>query len=440
MAPHRSLRLRLFGLLVTLAALAALAVGTATYFSVRKEADALFDYQLRQVALTLRDQGRIPDEQRAALADPDLDVVVQVWSIDGVSLYTSHPGLLAHPLPPSTTLGFSTVLVGGDAWRVFGAATPLHIVQVGQPLAVRQRMAAAAAGRSVLPIVVAAPLVGLAMWSLVGMSLAPLQRVVSSARTRDPDSFEPLPAAGLPSEVEPLVDAFNGLLARLAVSFEAQRHFVADAAHELRSPLTALKLQVGLLQGSQSKDEHDAAVARLRAGIDRAARLVEQLLALARAAPGGADAMADVDLVHVARQAIADASAPAAARQAVVELDAPATLRMRGDAQALGSLVRNLVDNAIKHGGSGVRIRVSIEQAGPVVRLRVDDSGPGIPRDERERAFDRFYRREGSGSEGSGLGLAIARAIASQHAGTVALDDAPLGGLRVAVTLPASAP
>jgi two-component system OmpR family sensor kinase/two-component system sensor histidine kinase QseC len=433
----RSLRLRVFTFLVALAALAALAVGGATYFGVRAEADELFDYHLRQMALSLRDQGRIADDERAAFANPEFDYVVQIWSVDGVVLYSSQPPAAAMPLPPHTVIGFSNARVGGATWRIFGAATPLRIVQVGQPLAVRQQLAAAAAGRSVLPIVVAAPLVCLAMWWLVGFTLAPLQRVVAAARARDEHSLEPLPAAGLPAEIQPLVLAFNLLLARLAAAFDAQRAFVADAAHELRTPLTALKLQVGVLRDASEGAPRDAALARLRAGVDRAARLVDQMLTLARAEPGHALPVAEVDLAAVARDAMADAASLATERHATIELDAPAPCVLRGDAQALRSLVRNLIDNAIVHGGGAPpQVRVSVASTADAVVLRVDDAGRGIAAADRERVFDRFHRPEGSHGEGSGLGLAIVRAIAAQHGGQVALADSPLGGLRVQVRLP----
>ncbi|HEU5293639.1 MAG TPA: sensor histidine kinase N-terminal domain-containing protein, partial [Burkholderiaceae bacterium] len=232
----RSLRLRLFVFLLALAAVAALAVGGATYVSVRREADVLFDYHLRQMALSLRDQGRIADDERAVLERAEFDYVVQVWSVDGVVLYSTVPAPL---LPARAVLGFSTVAIAGAPWRVYAAATPLRIVQVAQPLAARRSLAAAAAGRSVLPIAVAAPIVGLVMWWLVGASLAPLARVVRALRERDVSALEPLPAQGLPSEVTPLIDAFNALLARLGIAFDAQRAFTADAAHELRTPLTA---------------------------------------------------------------------------------------------------------------------------------------------------------------------------------------------------------
>ncbi len=435
----RSLRLRLFVLLLALAALAALAVGSATYAGVHAEADALFDYQLRQMALSLRDQGRIADSERAALADPELDYVVQIWSLDGVQLYSSRPRPLAGTLPPRAVLGFTTVQVEGRDWRVFGAATPFRVVQVGQPLAVRQRFAAAAAGRSVLPIALAVPLLGLAAWWLVGATLAPLRRVVAAAGAREPHSLQPLPLAGLPVELVPLVQAFNGLLARLAAAFDAQRAFVGDAAHELRTPLTALKLQLELLRTAADPAQRDDALQRLRAGVDRATRLAEQLLALARAEPGQALPMAALDLVAVARQALADAAPLAASRGARLDIDAPESLPVGGNAEALRSLLRNLLDNAMLHGGTRLRLTLHREADGSACAW-VDDDGPGIAERERERVFDRFHRGDGrldgGGATGSGLGLAIARAVARQHGGELRLADSPLGGLRAELRLP----
>src|SRR6185369_8634452 len=176
----RSLRLRLFTLLLALAVVVSLAVAGATYASVHAEADELFDYQLRQMALSLRDQGHIAEDERNALANPEFDYVVQIWSVDGVALYSSLPRAQAPPLPARAVLGFSTVEVGGRPWRVYGAATPLRVIQVGQPLAVRRALAATAAWRSVWPIGLATPFVALATWWLVGLSLAPLARVAAA--------------------------------------------------------------------------------------------------------------------------------------------------------------------------------------------------------------------------------------------------------------------
>ncbi|RTL20198.1 MAG: HAMP domain-containing protein [Burkholderiales bacterium] len=426
-----TLRGRLFALLAALGAVTAVAVGGATYASVRKEADELFDYQLRQTALSLRDQGRVARDEAAALADPSFDYVVQIWSVQGLELYSSRPQGMTEPLPARAVLGFSNLHLDGQDWRVFGAATPLRVVQVAQPLAVRQRLAAVAALRSIVPVAIALPLVAALVWWLIGVSLAPLARVATAAGTRSASALDALPTTGLPGEVAPLVEAFNGLLARLATAFDTQRSFVADAAHELRTPLTALKLQLGLLRDAPPGPEQDAAIARLRGGIDRAVRLVEQLLALARAEPGAAAPTQALDLADIARQAVADVQPLAERAGVVLSLDAAEPLPLEGDPQALRSAVRNLIDNAVKYGARNVQVSAR-RQAGALL-LRVDDDGPGIPPEARERVFDRFQRGDSAGTEGSGLGLAIVRAAARQQGAHVVLGEAPLGGLRAEI-------
>ncbi len=435
-----SLRTRLFAFVALLLAAVALALAAATYRSVRAEADALFDYQLRQMALSLRDQGRIAPEQRGALADPALEVVVQIWSLDGVAVYSSTPRPV---LPPRTALGYADVPLAGDTWRVYGTATPLRVIQVAQPLSVRRRLAEAAAWRSVWPVALAAPLVAAALWWLLGVSLAPLQTVVQAARERGADALEPLPQAGLPAELQPLVQAFNALLERLHQAFVVQQSFVADAAHELRTPLTALKLQIGVLRHAGEGPEREQALQRLTAGVDRAARLVQQLLALARNEPGAAPAraaldLAPVDLAALARS-VADELAPRVqALGATLSLQAPETLPVQGDADGLRSAVQNLLDNALKYGGTPPRLRLSLQVEEGQAVLRVDDAGPGLPAAEREAVFQRFHRAPAAQGlrEGSGLGLAIVRAVARRHGGQVQLLDAPGGGLRAELRLP----
>ncbi len=438
--PAPSLRKRLFVFVALLLAAAALALAAATYRSVRAEADALFDYQLRQMALSLRDQGRIAPDQRAALADPALEVVVQIWSLDGVSVYSSTP---RPALPARTVLGYADVVDaahGGDTWRVYGTATPLGVIQVAQPLAVRRRLAEAAAWRSVWPVALAAPLVAVALWWLLGVSLAPLQGVVRAARERRAAAPEPLPQQGLPAEVLPLVQAFNALLGRLDQALAAQRAFVADAAHELRTPLTALKLQIGVLRAAADAAEREHALAQLSAGVDRAARLVQQLLALARSEPGASPPMAPLDLVAVVNDAADGLAARLQAAGGTLALQLPASLPLQGDAEGLRSAVANLLDNALKYGGTPPRLRLSLEAVDGHARLWVDDAGPGLPEAERVAAFERFHRGKPGQGEGSGLGLAMVRAVAERHGGQAQLLGAPGGGLRAELRLPITAP
>ncbi len=428
-----SLRRRLFAFLGLLLAVAALALAAATYRNVRSEADTLFDYQLRQMALSLRDQGGIDREQQAALADPALEVVVQVWTLDGVSVYSSAP---TRPLPARTVLGYTDVQLQGETWRVYGAATPLRVVQVAQPLAVRRRLAEAAAWRSVWPVAAAAPLVAAALWWLLGVSLQPLNSVVRATRERRADALEPLPQAGLPVELQPMVQAFNELLTRLGGAFAAQQAFVADAAHELRTPLTALKLQVQVLRSAVDDDERERALQQLAAGVDRATRLVQQLLALARSEPGAAVPMAPIDLAALAHAAAEDTASRLHEQGGTLALQLPSSLPLTGDAEGLRSAIRNLLDNALKYGGSPPQLTLSVAREGGQAVVRVDDAGPGLPQAERTAVFERFRRARPGHGEGSGLGLAIVRAVARRHAGQASLGDAPAGGLRAELRLP----
>jgi two-component system OmpR family sensor kinase/two-component system sensor histidine kinase QseC len=266
------------------------------------------------------------------------------------------------------------------------------------------------------------------MWWLAALTLRPLQQLAAGVRARDVQSLRPLPTGGLPDEAAPLVGALNALLQRLGASLDAQRAFVADAAHELRSPLTALKLQVRLLQRAGDDAARADATAALAAGIDRAARLVEQLLALARSEPGApAAAMEALDLSELVRQAVVDTASLAQSRGTVFALEADAPVVVHGDRDALSSLVRNLADNAVRYAParSTVLVRVSMAASDGRPVLTVDDAGPGIPAAERARVFDRFVRRSDGSQPGSGLGLAIVRAVAERHGAELELSDVP---------------
>jgi two-component system OmpR family sensor kinase/two-component system sensor histidine kinase QseC len=425
-----SIRVRLLVSLLALLLVAAAAMGAVTYRNVLAETEALFDYQLQQMALSLRDQGEIGPAQADTLADEQLDVVVQIWTVDGRSIYASRK----HPsLPERALLGLATLSVDGRAWRTYSVATRQRVIQVAQPIDIRQRLAARAAWRSVLPLLLMTPLAAVAIWWLAARTLAPLSRLAGEVQSRDARSLAPVRVAGLPDEAAPLAVALNALLDRLRQSLDAQRAFVADAAHELRSPLTALKLQLGLLRRAGDAAERDAAGAALAAGIERASRLVEQLLALARSEPGAPAAAERVDLGEVARAAVVDTLSFATTRGVSLELDAPRPVFASGDAVGFALLARNLVDNAARYSppGSLVVVRTGEDEGRPL--LQVDDAGPGIPLAERERVFDRFYRRADRGETGSGLGLAIVRSIAAAHGASVELGESPLGGLRVSV-------
>ena len=438
--PAPSLRARLTGaLLLAVLAFAALQAAV-TYRTARAETEALFDAQMQRIALSLSGSlgaGALSDDAPAAETPAAREMIIQIWRADGVMLYRSPQGRL---LPPQTVIGFSDTVAGGEPYRIYALRTATQVVQVAQQTEARGRMAGQLALRAVLPVALLAPVLMLIVWWVVGRAIGPIERVRRQVAARRPDDLAPLPTAGLPAEVRPLVGEMNGLLTRLSAAWDALTHFTADAAHELRSPLAALRLQAQSLQRAPDDATRAIATERLLAGIDRATRLVEQLLALARQEAAGEGAeLVSLDLTALARNALADAE-PEAARHAIaLTLDAPtAHVVLRADEAALAVLLRNLLGNALRHTPPRGQVRVGVREEASVIDLTVEDSGPGIAPDERARVLDRFYRVPGTPGHGSGLGLAIVRAIAERHGAALTLDASPtLGGLRVMLRWPA---
>jgi len=437
-----SLRGRLLWYLLAAITLAAVAQATIAYRTALNDANDIFDYHMQQMALSLRsraplvasDDGAPPSDAPVPGSD---DMVVQVWTPDGVRVFRS----ASHArLPQQAVLGFNNVKANGTTYRIFSIQTSNQTVQVAQDLAVRRAMAGNLALRTIGPIGVMMPMLMIVVWWVVSGSLKPVARVRKQVAARQADDLSPVSDAGLPDEVRPLVQELNLLFGRVRTAFDAQQNFVADAAHELRTPLAALKLQVQSLARSDSVEAKNVAVTRLNAGIERATRLVEQLLVLARqeaSAAGGAPAKA-VDLAGVARRAVADLVGVAQARDIDLGIQRADAAEVQGQPDALTILLRNLVDNAIKYTPAGGTVDVSVQREGHSIVVTVEDSGPGIPAEERERVFDRFYRVPGSDAAGSGLGLAIIKAIAERHGATLALgQSARLGGLEAKVTFTA---
>jgi two-component system OmpR family sensor kinase len=440
-----SLKARLLGFVLAAILLGAVLQATTAYRSALRQADALFDDHLQQMARSLR--GGIPPGAVMPDGEDDagFDLYVQIWGQDGTQIFRS----TRSALPPRAVLGFSDVEAHGNRYRVYTLQTPFQTVQIAQDLDARTARARALAARAVLPFALLTPLLMLAVWWVIRRSLAPIERARREVAGRAADDFSPLADAGLPDEVRPLVDELNLLFGRVRDAFEAQKSFVADAAHELRSPLTALKLQAQALRAdglqAPTADGQQAAISRLNQGIDRAIRLVEQLLALAReeaGAPGPlSSAAVTVDLQDIIRQAVADVLPQAHRKHIDLGLagDSPAAaVQVSGQPEALRVLLRNLLDNAVKYTPGEGRVDVALElrQGRPV--LRVEDSGPGIAAADRARVFDRFYRSSDAAADtGSGLGLAIVQAVARAHAATLTLDRSErLGGLQVSVVFP----
>ena len=426
-----SLRRRLLWLVLAAIAFASVLQASSAYRTALQQADTMFDYHLQELARSVQGGMRF-----APGADPgSTDFVVQIWGPDGAQIFRS----TEMALPERAVLGFSDMSVNGVPYRVYSLQTPEQTIQIAQDLDARQRRARFLALRAVLPVALLAPLLMMAVWWLISRSLAPVERMRRQVAGRAADDLSPLPDAGLPEEVLPLVNELNLLFGRVRVAFAAQSNFVADAAHELRSPLTALKLQAQALRRSQDDAGREAAIARLNDGIERAIGLVGQLLVLAReeGERGAAAQWQRIDLQDLARQVVADVLPQAQAKRIDVGLATSAAVWVHGQPEPLHILLRNLLDNAVKYSPEGgqVDLSLSVDNAAPC--LTVEDSGPGIPEAERERVFDRFYRTADASAAGSGLGLAIVRAIATRHGAQVRLGRSQgLGGLKAEVRFP----
>jgi two-component system OmpR family sensor kinase len=439
-----SLRGRLLWFLLAAITIAAVTQAAIAYRTALHDADHIFDYHMQQMALSLRSTtpltaAKAPADPNAAI-DPNAgndDLVVQVWSPDGVRMFRS---VSRASLPQRAVLGFSNVKANGTTYRVFSIQSNNQTLQVAQDMAVRRNMAGNLALRTLAPIAVMMPILMLVVWWVVSESLTPVARVRKQVASRQADDLSPVSEAGLPDEVRPLVQELNLLFGRVRTAFDAQQNFVADAAHELRTPLAALKLQALSLERADSDEARKVAQGRITAGVERATRLVEQLLVLARQEAGAVEgaAAAPVDLADLARRTVGEMVGVAQAKGVDLGLQHADAARVQGQAGALAILMRNLIDNAVKYTPSGGTVDVAVHALQGATVLTVEDSGPGIPAEERERVFDRFYRIAGSEAAGSGLGLAIIRAIAERHGARLTLAASErLGGLAVRVTFPA---
>jgi two-component system, OmpR family, sensor kinase len=425
-------------LLIWLLALVIVGVGFAGWLIYRQalaEANELFDYQLQQIAAAL------PSEPFSSVlssrSESDEGVVIQIWNRNGVLMYYSHPRV---PLAPHAELGFSTESTPRGEWRVYSAIVGDNVVQLAQPLSIRNRVAAGVAWRTLWPLVVLLPLLGVAIWVIVGRGLMPLQRVTRALDTRHPEALDPLSDHDLPQEVQPVVRALNALLSRLSTALDTQKAFVADAAHELRTPLAAVQIQAQLVARARDDDARREALGDLHEGIGRATRLAEQLLALARSEPDGKAVETQVDLSALLDECVRNYVLVAQERGVDLGIESSEPATVMGDPDSLRVMFNNLIDNATKYTPRGGRVDVGLKVVDRRPVVEISDSGPGIPREERERVFDRFYRvgegadRARSDVAGTGLGLAIVRRIADQNDADVSLGESDAHGLRVTVS------
>ena len=432
-----SLRARLLAWLLAAVVVATLAQGGLAYRTALSQADLIFDRHLRTIATALTSGaalGQLPPNGEINADRAGEDFVVQLWNDKGEPIFRSAAHqTLRLPAQPGFTLVHA---LDGRDYRAYSMSAPGLQVMVAQDMDARRDMARTLALRTILPTLPMTPLLAIIAWWVVSRSLAPVARLRAQMAARKVNEFAPLNDRGLPAEVRPLIQELNLLFERLRQAFDSQRVFVADAAHELRSPLAALKIQLQGLQRASDDPTRELAVKRLAAGIERAGHLVDQMLALARqeASVAAGVQLAPIDLAQPGFLALSDTLASAQARQIDLGVHRAETVTMPGNAEALRILVRNLLDNGVKYTPAGGTVDLSVHATPDGALVTVEDSGPGIPEKDRARVLDRFFRASGAGSTGSGLGLAIVKSIAEMHHAVVTLDDSQrLGGLRVRV-------
>jgi two-component system OmpR family sensor kinase len=435
-----SIRRWLLTALLALLAVGAAAGGALTYASARHEVDKLFDEELRQVALSLRDHARLDTDRIERSAErQEQRLLVQIDDPRREQPYRSRD---VAPLPRSGGEGFRDLDHAGARWRVYALPFEVQVIQVAQPVALRQAQALGITLRMLAPLLLLVPLGAALVWWIVGRALKPLGALGGELSQRQPGSLAPLALDRLPTEVQPLVAALNDLLGRLQVAFEQQRALAADAAHALRTPLAAVTLQAQLARRAAEGPEREGALERLEAGVKRASHLVAQLLALSRLDPDAAhEPAAALDLARLAREVADDLAALAERARITVRTALPPSATAVGHEAALRMAITNLLDNALRYTPAGGEVQLAVTEDAGSWRVAVSDTGPGLAADEQERVFDRFYRGRDSKAPGSGLGLAIVREVARLHGGETFIGAGPGGrGLTVGLRLPAARP
>lgn len=443
----KSLQARLLVPLLTLLAVVWLGTALLTWFDASHELDELLDGHLAQAAalLVMQQQaaghGHEEVEDTPALHKYAPKVMFQVFHERQLVMRSTNAGLT----PMSTKdHGFSTVQLGkGDQWRVFSTEGSERDVQVyvGEQTDSRDSILWAVLQGLLWPLALALPLLALVGWWTVHQGLEPLRHLSRLLGQRRPQALEPVVLVNMPLEMRPMVQALNGLFERIEQMMVSERRFTADAAHELRTPIAAIRTQAQVALGAGTDTaQRDHALQFTLAGCDRATRIVEQLLTLARleAAPASSTAAAaSVDLSALARRIAADLAPTALARHQVLELEAAAPCTLAGDETLVGVLVRNLIDNAMRYSPDGARVCVRVADESGRAVLRVEDSGAGMTEQEMARLGERFYRVLGNEQPGSGLGWSIVKRIAAVFGAQVQVSRSEtLGGLAVSVRWP----
>lgn len=440
---NESVQLKLSFTLSLAILIVATVAGLLSFISAFDEAHELQDDVLRQVAQLMDGQRLSPSPPRhaASLSDSDeaAQVIVQRLGERGSSaLNLGEKGAL--PIPPSLPDGLQTQEIGGQPFRVLVTTTAAgERIAVAQALGFRNEIARDGALRTVMPFLILVPVLLLIVADLVRKMFQPIAALSKEIDLRAEHDLRSVEDRHLPIEVRPFAVAINRLLGRVDKAMDAQRRFVADAAHELRSPLTALSLQAERLAAADMPDVARERLAALRDGIERGRRLLDQLLTLAREQSAADLPRSPVSIQNIYRRVLEDLMPLAEAKRIDIGVEGAQDAWVWANELDMIAIVKNLVDNAIRYTPDGGRVDLSVGASAGRAELRIQDNGPGIRLTERSRVFDPFYRTLGSAQSGSGLGLSIVQTIAKRIGAEIRLDfadDATQTGLRVVVLVP----
>lgn len=431
----KSLRQHLLVWLVPVFVAAAVIATVWTYYMFGSMVSWFMDSQMQVLAGSHAEETIGPPTLRSLTAR-HIEMgatVVQIWDGQGGLLTSSYPALA---VPMQARDGFRDLTLGATRWRVYSMHTPSRTVQSVQNIEFREHIINKQALQAGLPIALLIPISAWILWFGACRAMRKIENVARAAAAQDENSIGELPSQDIPSEISPLVIAVNRLLTRLRDAFASQRRFVQDAAHELRTPITAMTLQLENLKACPLDTETSAQVAQFEAGLRRTKRLIEQLLRLARQeAPQKGDAVTAIDLGQFLRDLVSDLMPCADHRDIDLGLSLDVSAMVRANPHELRSLLHNLLDNALRYTPDHGLVDVRLRADGGKVVVEIVDSGPGIPPELLPRVFDRFFRIEGSDTEGSGLGLAIAKHAAERNRIHLQLDNRiERSGLRARVT------
>ena len=437
-----SVQLRLSLALSLTIVLVAVAASAFVFVSALDEAHELQDDTLRQVAMLYDRQHmtlHYPEGPALEGDDEESRVIIQHLA-DGSQALANGDETLPLPLPATLVDGLATVNVGGEAFRVLVHSTSRgERIAVAQEVGARDKDARESAWRSLLPFLILFPVLLLVVGDLVRKLFRPIASLAAEIDRRGEQLLHPIDEQHLPAEVRPFVVAINRLLTRVAQAMDGQRRFVADAAHELRSPMTALSLQAERLAACSLQVSARERLLSLCQGIERSRQLKDQLLSLAAAQAAVPRPQARIGVHAVYRRVLEDLLPLAEQKHLDIGVEGSADVQLLINPMDLFTLIKNLVDNAIRYTPAGGTIDLCLAQTDTCVCLQVKDSGPGISVEEHDRVFDPFYRTLGSGETGSGLGLSIVRAIAERVGAKVALgftDETSRRGLCVSLWFP----